>query len=174
MILVYTSFSIPHDTGIHHVLFSCVLWCPLGFLLIPCWILLYLHLFWRGLLFINATFLLMHTGVHHVLYTTWCVCRYWYTPCSLYHMILVYTTFSIPHDTGVHHVLYTTWYWCTPRSLYHMLLVYTTFSIPHDTGVHHVFYTTWCVCRLTVAPWLPLVEHNGSFRTLFRLAVLDL
>ena len=106
--------------------------------------------------------LLMHTGVHHVLYTTWCVCRFWCTPRFLYHMMcvsfLVYTTFSIPHDvcvvTGVHHVLYTTWcvcrYWCTPRFLYHMmcvsLLVYTTFSIPHDTGVHHVLYTTWYWC----------------------------
>jgi hypothetical protein len=46
---------------------------------------------------------------------------------ALYHMmcvsLLMYTTFSIPHDTGVHHVLYATWYWCTPRSLYHMMCV---------------------------------------------------
>jgi hypothetical protein len=41
-------------------------------------------------------------------------------------MILVYTTFSIPHELCV------------------SLLVYTTFSIPHDVcvvpGVHHVIY----------------------------------
>ena len=65
-LLVYTTFSIPHDV--------CVV-----------------------------------TGVHHVFYTTSCVCHYWCTPRFLYHMmcvsLLVYTTFSIPHDTGVHHVL---------------------------------------------------------------------
>ena len=49
--------------------------------------------------------------------------------------LLVYTTFSMPHDTGVQNFLYTTCYWCTPRSLYHMILVYTTFSIPHDVYV---------------------------------------
>jgi hypothetical protein len=155
MILVYTTFSIPHDTGVHHVLYTTWwyrergvhqyhvverTWCTP----VSCDIenVVYTSIMWY----------------RHVLYTTWCVCRYWCTPRSLYHMILVYTTFSIPHDTGVHHienVVYTSndthIMWYRERGVHQYHVVYRTGCTPVTThiscGVENVVYTSIMWCR---------------------------